>query len=66
MQHVEESAGTAAVHDFVERVGFRRVEAGVEGDVLRREVVLRRGAAAGLVLDVRRRRNMGVVVGGEV
>ena len=59
MLHVEESAGTTAVHDFVERVGFQRVEAGVKGDVLHREVVLCHVVVAGLVVDVRRRRNMG-------
>lgn len=54
MLHVEEGAGAAAVDDFVEGVGFRGVEAGVEGDVLGREVVVVGGGAvpAGLVLDV--------------
>jgi len=69
--HVQEPPGAAAVHDFVERVGLRRVEARVEGNILRREVVRVGGAvAARLILDVwRRRRRRGVllvVVGGEV
>ena len=50
----------------VERVGFRWVEANVEGDVLCREVVLRCVVTACLVLDVQRWRNTRVVVGGDV
>jgi len=57
MVDVEKAAGVAAVDDFIERVGFRRVEGGVEWDVFGSEVVGSGRVTAGDVFDV---------VGGEI
>lgn len=54
---VEKAAGVAAVDDFVEGVGFRGVEGGVEWDVFGGEVVGGGRVTAGDVFDV---------VGGEI
>lgn len=57
MVDVEKAAGVAAVDDFVEGVGFRGVEGGVEWDVFGGEVVGGGRVTAGDVFDV---------VGGEI
>lgn len=50
MLDVEEAAGTAAVDDFVERVGLGGEWIGVEGDIFGGEAVVR-AVAAGFFAD---------------